>query len=143
MKMKTKKLLLLLSLFALVLLSLVFLIGGCGNGALESSVYEIKRGQISEYTQVGESWVDYERKFIPKYGTRYYDIIKISSRPGKVKGIWEVIMKYDKGPHVYGKRYYEKVEEWSFREKTPHWVRDVSDEPEPDGLWYRIIHKIW
>ena len=93
-----------------------------GNSDLESMVYVQKAGVIEKLIEKAGSILEKD-----KYAKASYEIVKVTSKPGKVKDVYDVTMIYDtkKGGRV--NRYRELIEEWSFREKKAKFIREVSD----------------
>ena len=87
-----------------------------GNSDLESLVYEQKTGVIKKIIVKSGSILEAD-----KY-TESFEILKITSKPGKVKDVYVVEMIYAEGVG-----YWALTEEWSFREKKAKFIRVVSD----------------
>ena len=104
-----------MKLLTLLMIVMSLFASGCGNPTLETMVYEKYNGRI-----YGGVYYDEERSSVYPYEIKrvqrcyYYDIIKITSRQGKLKDIWEVSIYYKNNWGTTMK----KVEEYSFR--SPH-----------------------
>ncbi len=94
----------------------IYYVWFAGNSDLESIVYEQKAGVIEKLVEKEGSVLGAD-----KY-TVSYDILKVTSKPGKVKDVYEVSMIYAAGPG-----YRAWTEEWSFREKKAKFIRVVDD----------------
>ena len=95
-----------------------------GNSDLERMVYEQKSGVIEKSNLVEKAGSILEAD---KYAKESYEIVEVSSKPGKVKDDYEVKMIYDTKTGGRVNRYRALIEEWSFHEKKAKFIRAVSD----------------